>query len=404
MINNNIYNKPAFTGIKDTLKQKMYNITHMAEIERSKPDQIFICKGVDPETGEIIDQTLSRETVEKMYKYTPKFVYGFGLMMALGMPMKQYAVAQEKMAAIQEIPVNIATAREKSQEKEVIVWDPILPLPEKLAKATQNPNTPAGKFYQSLKDNKESLMADLGIDSVTYNNYANVALKITKEESAYGQSKKYKVYEAIEQYPEGSKALETIREILEGDGSLSIGMSRYKIANASDEAKALFDKYGITYENTNSNILNPEKSAIATMIRLVEIGEKDYPKYLNSVQKLKPDTSTVAAKKSIENAQNLLFNNLVRPDALEILTMENDTPYEAEMLDFYGLTQTDLDDLRFYASTIELSKDAYLAARWNGKALLPTGARKDIACKNLLNIAAQKGYVSNIDKTSKVIY
>ena len=404
MINNNIYNNPTFTGIKDTAKQKIYNITHLSEIDRSKPDQIPICKGIDPETGEIIDQTLSRETVEKMYKYTPKFVYSLGLIIALGTPMKQYAVAQEQRAAIEEIPINIATAREKSQKKEIIAWDPILPLPETLAKATQNNNTPAGRFYQSLKDNKENLMADLGIDSVTYNKYASIALKITKEESAYGQSKKYKVYEAIEQHPEGSKALETIRQVLEGDGTLSIGMSRYKIANASDEAKALFDKYGITYENTNSNILDPEKSAVATMIRLVEIGEKDYPKYLNSVQKLKPDTSTVAAKKSIKNAQNILFNNLVRANALEVLAMKNDTPDEKEMLDFYDLTQTDLDDLRFYASTIELSKDAYIAARWNGKALLPTGSKKDIACRNLLNIAAQKGYVSNIDKTSKVIY
>ena len=68
------------------------------------------------------------------------------------------------------------------------------------------------------------------------------------------------------------------------------------------------------------------------------------------------------------------------------------------------LTEKDLDDLRFYASTVELSKDAYLAARWSGKALIPAGDRKDIACRNLLNIAAQKGYVANIDKTSKVIY
>ena len=404
MINNNIYNKPSFTGLKDTLKQKMYNITHLDEIERSKPDQIVICKGIDEETGELVDQTLSRETVEKIYKRGPKFVYGFAIMMALGIPIKQNAVAQEQMAAIQEVPTNIATAKERSLEKELIVWDSILPLPEKLARATQNPNTPAGRFYQALKDNKESLMADLGIDSVAYNNYASVALKITKEESAYGQSKKYKVYETIEQYPQGSKALETIREVLEGDGTLSIGMSRYKIANASDEAKALFDKYGITYNNTDSNILSPEKSAVATMIRLVEIGEKDYPKYLKSLAEIKPDTSTVEAKQSIKNAQEILFNNLIRPNALEALTSENGSQYEDFMFETTGLNNKDLDDLRFYASTIELSKDAYLAARWNGKALLPIGVRKDIACKNLLNIAAQKGYVSNIDKTSKVIY
>lgn len=385
-------------------KQTLYNIKHFEEIDKQKPEQVVICKGINPETGEIEDRTLSRDTVEKIHKYTPKFVQALGLMLAIGMPYKNYTIAQERQTAIQEIPMNIALAKENSNKKEAIVWDSVIPLPEKLANATQNPDTPAGKFYQALKDNKESLMKDLDIDSATYNKYAIVALKITKEESEYGQSKKYKMYELIERYPEGSKALEMAREFLEGDGTLSIGISRYKIANASTEAKELFKKYGITYDNTNSNILNPEKSAIATMIRLVEIGEKDYPVYLNNLSKIKQNVSTEEAKKSIKNAQNILFNNLVRLNALEALTMANGSIEESEMLDITGLTHKDLDDLRFYASTIELSKDAYLAGRWNGKALLPIGARKDIACRNLLNIAAQKGYVSNIDKTSKVIY
>jgi len=392
--------KSLYQGVK----QKMHNIKHFAEIDQSKPEQIAICKRIDKDTGEVVDATLSKDTYEKIHRLGPKVVLAFMAMGALGVPCKNYALSQEREAAIQEIPHNIEKAKEKSLAEDTIVWDAVLPLPQKLAKATQNPNSAAGKFYQALKDNKESLMQDLGIDSATYNQYATVALKITKEESAYGQSKKYKMYEMVEQSPEGAKVLETARKVLKGDGTLSIGMSRYKIADASDEAKALFDKYGITYDNTNSNILDPEKSAIATMIRLAEIGENDYPKYLASIKDIKPDTSSVEAKKTIEHAKNLLFNNLVRPDALETLIMQNGSVEEEWQFDALGLSNEDLDALRFYASTVELSKDAYLAARWNGKALIPTGDRKDIACRNLLNIAAQKGYVANIDKTSKVIY
>ena len=386
-------------------KQKMHNISHFAEIDKAKPDQVVVGKQVNKQTGEIEDVTISRDLYNKIHHTIgPKVAGAFLIMTLLGVPCKQYAIAQEMDAASNEVPTNIMLAEQKSLEKDAIAWDSILPLPEKLAKATKNPDSPAGKFYQSLKDNKESLMQDLGIDSATYDQYAAVALKITKEESAYGQSKKYKIYKALEQTETGSKVLETARDVLQGDGTLSIGMSRFKIANASDSCKVLFDKYGITYDNTNSNILEPEKSAIATLIRLAEIGENDYPKYLASINEIKPDTSTAEAKQSIKNAQNILFNNLVRPQAMEALISPNGTPLEEWNLQTADLTEKDLEDLRFYASTVELSKDAYLAARWNGKAVLPIGDRKDIACRNLLNIAAQKGYVANIDKTSKVIY
>lgn len=55
--------------------------------------------------------------------------------------------------------------------------------------------------------------------------------------------------------------------------------------------KVLFDRYGITYGENGSNIVEPEKSAVATIIHLATL-DKDYSKYLENARALAPDLSS----------------------------------------------------------------------------------------------------------------
>ena len=168
----------------------------------------------------------------------------------------------------------------------------------------------------------------------------------------------------------------------------------------------LFDRYGITYGENGSNIVEPEKSAVATIIHLATLG-KDYAKYLENARALAPDLSSPEMQKSVDNAKEILFNDVRRPKAV-LLLQGGERAVEENFADgqFFPIkvSEQDLNDLRTYASTVILSKEAYLAGRWNGRKLLPEGERKDQACANLLNLAAQKGYISNINKKSDVLY
>jgi hypothetical protein len=299
-----------------------------------------------------------------------------------------------------EAAENINKAKALATATDDVVFDELVPLPAKIAKALKI-STPATKFYESLKVNKSSLMKALGLSSEEYNQYAALALKISKEESCFGLSRKYKMYHLAESTRLGTKFLSAIRKYLSGEGFLSLGMTRFKISKAPAEEKALFKQFGITFEKNRSNILKPEQSAVATMIHLANMG-KEYPDYLKSVGELMPDLSSSAVKQSLQNARRILFHDKLRPVAVR--AVRSGQAVDVEALNKVGLTLNDLEDLKQYAKTVILSKDAFLAARWNGRAIVPFGEKSRYAFANLLNVAAQKGYVSNIDRTSRVLY
>ena len=302
--------------------------------------------------------------------------------------------------SIDKATENIKKAIALAKQKDDVVFDEIIPLPAKIAKVLKI-STPATRFYGSLRTNKEALMKALGITSEEYNKLAALALRISKEESYYGLSKKYKMYNLAESTNIGARFISTIRSLVAGEGCLSLGMTRFKISKASAKEKALFKQFGITFEKNRSNILKPEQSAVATMIHLVYMG-KEYPAYLKAVGELMPDLSSPAVQKSVSNARYILFNDKIRPQAIKALrTGDNLDP---KFLQEAELSIVDIEDLRTYAKTVILSKNAFLAAKWNGRAIVPIGIKSKCAYANLLNIAAQKGYVSNIDKTSRVIY
>ena len=83
---------------------------------------------------------------------------------------------------------------------------------------------------------------------------------------------------------------------------------------------------------------------------------KDYPKYLEEVKKIHPNPYRVTIRKAINNAKQILFNDNKRPEALKALTgklyKKTVKAADTKLSDF---TAKDLNDLRVYASTVELS-------------------------------------------------
>ena len=209
------------------------------------------------------------------------------------------------------------------------------------------------------------------------------------------------MYNRLEKNKLITKVLSLIRKFKEGDGTLSLGMTRLKIDKLSESEKELLKKYGVTYGGNISNIINPEKSAVATIIHLNKL-LKDYPEYLKIAKKFKPNMSDPSVISSIERAKTIIHDDAKRPLAIKALRAPDGTLAEQQALQESGLTLEDLDALRTYASTAELSPQAYLAAGWNGKMIIPEGSRKDIAYINLLHTICEKGYIGNIMQTTKV--
>ena len=324
----------------------------------------------------------------------------------------EFKKTSTKLKYLEELPAEIAQsikqAKALSEKKDLMIFDNLLPYPAQFSYITKDITRPGFKFYNSLKVNKQKLIKDLEIDEKIYDTCAEVAMKIAQNESKLGTSSKFKFYNALKSNNIILTIGSNIRKFFKGDGDLSLGITQFKISKTTNKEKELFRKYGITFENNRSNILKPEKSAIATMIHLAEL-YKDYPKYLQEIYAIRPNTYRVTIKKSIQNARKILFDKDKRPDALNALTgilhaKDTQPAGMTTMAEFADVTTKDLNDLRTYASTVVLSPRAYLAARWNGRKVIPSGEGCNIACKNLLNLIAQKGYIANVDKTSKVLY
>ena len=345
-----------------------------------------------------------------MYKMIAPFSKLTAGFFVVATPVSLAKAVTDEMAILAEgkanITSNILKARTTSLAEDSIVFDTKIPLPIKLYNATKNESTHAGRFLKSMKQNKDSLMKDLNISSDEYNEYAVMALKICKEESQFGNATSYKLYDMAEKSEFGRDAISTVRKVVKGDEDLSLGMTRFKINKASDEEKVLFDKYGVTYNGSECNIIEPEQSAIASIIHLATLG-KDYPKYLENARALRPNLNDKNVQESLERAKQILFNDTERAGA--IYTLQHGKKDAIRAGYYPGFlnsppTQRDLNDLRLFASTVILSKESYLAGRWNGRKLLPEGKKADQACANLLNVAAQKGYMANINKKSEVLY
>ena len=135
------------------------------------------------------------------------------------------------------------------------------------------------QFIESLIQNKQSLQSDLKINSDTYNQLAIQSLGIIGKESNFGEEKNpisnflriagRKI--GLHSSPDIYSKYKTTKwfDNLFGNNfnNRSVGLSQLRMSYLSDESKALFQKYGIKQEDL---VYNPEKAALATMIKLAD--------------------------------------------------------------------------------------------------------------------------------------
>ena len=115
------------------------------------------------------------------------------------------------------------------------------------------------KYINSITTNKERLQKELHMDSDTYNRIAKLAMGIAQQESEFGSGLKY----ALKNVNNGA-LVDTMKAIKMDNSANSRGMTQIKISSDNKELQALYKKYGIDY----NTIVDPEKAAIATMLRL----------------------------------------------------------------------------------------------------------------------------------------
>ena len=371
------------------------NVLYEHEIvhnNKSTEPDVVICTTKNHKTGEIEQQTLPINLVNKMYSIASNKAASILLRLlcfgsvALADVNSRYNAIDYSRSFEEEYIINADNNNLDGIE-----------FSEDISNELGSIGNHGKRFIFSLVKNKESLMKDLNLNDKQYDDLADIALKISKNESQFGKSLKYRGFMVTESYLAGAYGASKIREYksTDKDPTLSRGMTQYKIAFANDNEKALFDKYGITYNNLTTNIQYPEKSAVATIIHLGSI-QKGYEAYLEKMDEISPDLSNPEVQESIENAKSIIFNDELRPKAIKALTRKNGSGDESEYLKVANLTQKDLEDLRTYAKSIRLSEKAFVAAGWPGKNIRPYGKSADLGCANLINAAAGVGYIANI--------
>ena len=393
-----IISRPVFGKLYSKVRSGVSTVVYP-----QRQPQVNLGWQIKDSKDQLTEATLPIQWVKAIPKLAKACVVFMISMCPLSIVKSAYAESRALEKGIAGVSRNITKAKGQAMVKDSLARELEIPIPVRFKPFVQDIGSQAHRFYSSLVKNKPTLMKDLGIDGEKFDMYTSVAMKICKEESNLGTGTTYKLYDIVESSDFLREMMSKARRIKSGDGDLSLGMTRFKIAKASETEKELFKKYGITFDGNNSNILDPEKSAIATIIHLARL-DADYPLYLDILESYKPNMSDSTVKQAIARAKEILFNDMLRPGAIAVLRYGEDIARQDVSLYIPKLSPKDYDALRTYASTVELSPQAYLAARWNGKKIIPEGAMSDVACANLLNIASQKGYISNIDKTSKVIY
>lgn len=367
--------------------------------DKTSEPEVVICTEKDPKTGEIKEKTLPMSYVDKIYSAASnKVVKTMVPFLVWGGVCAADITARYNALDFSSIPAD--------KEYRIKTMDDVynvMELSDEVDEAVPSMDSHGKRFIFALAENKESLMKDLDLNDEQYDNLADIALKISKNESQFGSSLKYRAYMVAESYLAGAYGASKVREYksADNDPTLSRGMTQYKIGFATDAEKELFDKYNITYDNLTTNIQYPEKSAVATLIHLGSI-QKGYNHYLQKMNEIAPDMSDPEVQKSIENAKSIVFDDELRPKAIKALTQVNGSEEESEYLKNANLTKDDLEDLRTYAKGIQLSEKAFVAAGWPGKNIRPYGKSADLGCANLINAAAGVGYIANITDNIKL--
>lgn len=248
-----------------------------------------------------------------------------------------------------------------------------------------------GLFQRALAVNKKNLMKDLKINKKTYDSYVELTKVIGQEErSIYsmgdpGCYSPFDIGDSFSEYGNGAK------NFLSSKLSYTpIDMERFVVKEADFVESELFSKYGVDFSDEK---ITPEKRAIGTIIHLAKL-EKEYPKYLKEMEKLRPDFKDKEVQKSINNAVKIMSDDILAPFAVsEMDAVAHDVSFivgDIGNLNIELLSKKDINDLRIYARSIILSKDVYLVERWDNHPIIPAGENGDSAAANILSLLLNK--------------
>lgn len=126
-------------------------------------------------------------------------------------------------------------------------------------------------FSRGLIANKKVLQKDLGINNDTYNQLATYSLGILGAETNYGDrhgvisNLLHAVGKALSKSHSSPDYYSKYYTYGANADNNSVGLTQIRMSELGNEAKQLFNKYGITKE---SLVRDPQKAAIATLIKL----------------------------------------------------------------------------------------------------------------------------------------
>ena len=220
-------------------------------------------------------------------------------------------------------------------------------------------NEKAAAFQKALSDNKETLMISLNITEEQFEKYKAMAQAISVVETNAGNSKETKVLDALEN-KEFVNNLATKKY-----GPLSAGMTQIKASILSDEEKEILGKLGVTTGDIN-NLDEPEKCALATIVHIHKL-EQDYPKYLSNDNIGIINDKSKLSETEIANLDNFIKTLTTKEEWSKLLLVK-------DILKGNRTATTDqekqlIEGAKLFVDTYveKLSKEEYVAARWNGK-------------------------------------
>ena len=131
--------------------------------------------------------------------------------------------------------------------------------------------TKTNQFINGLTKYKKQLMGDLGINDDTYNNLSLASLGILGRETSYGTTHSgignfgRAIGKFINHNSSSPDYISKYTTYGANQDNNSIGLTQIRMSQLDQHSKQLLNKYHITKEDL---VYNPEKAAIATMIKL----------------------------------------------------------------------------------------------------------------------------------------
>ena len=271
------------------------------------------------------------------------------------------------------------------------------------SEAVEN-SSQGARFLEGLKENKEALMAELGLSDTEYDNLSCIALALASQETGMGNEAGYtSENEGIGKWFRDRG--KDIQNLFDSKGSASSGLTQIKIYDfmngnqLTDEQIDILYAHGVSAESiTNDNLYSsPDKAAVATIVALNSLAQDYYPRYLEKLEseskalaeKLDPEQLATRGQEALDSVMSVYENadtktkEKIRLGLKQWMLSVNgskdgflvfDKTYNEEhnlselnkMLKLdKPLVQEDLDYIRYTLANEEMNKTQYCAYAWN---------------------------------------